>query len=325
MYIDLIKLPSPPIAGGVWLDGAPPTPEALEGKVVLVDFFDITSVAYLAALPYLFEWHRKYEPFGVRVLGVHCPSYEFARDPAVVESAVRRLEVPYPVGIDVDGALQKAFGIQSVPSRYVRDIQGFLRFYEIGDGDYGQIELFIHQAVRERDIRAELPDLMPPIRKEDRTGGFTLPVSREIRADEHVGNADPTAGGTVEHALPEERADGSAYLEGPWRRDGEAFVLEGAGAVRVPYRAAEVFVVAACPEETEVSVSVDGQPIGDAERGLNVHLADGGGTAIDIHSPRPYQLILHEEVEAHELEISSAGPGLAFFGVQFVSRMPAGI
>ena len=309
MYIDLIKLPAPPIAGGVWLDGAPPTPESLEGKVVLVDFFDIASVAYLESRPYLAEWHRKYRDFGVRVVGVHCPSYDFSRDPDRVAAEAKRLEIPYPVGIDGDESIRAAFGIQGVPSRYVIDIHGFLRFYEIGAEDPGQVELFLHQAVRERDIKAELPDLMPPVRKEDKTGGFTLPVTREIRALADVGNAVGEDEGVQEHVLPEARKDGLAYLEGPWRRAEESYDLEGTGAVRVPYHAAEVHAVMGCSEPTPVTVSLDG----------------GEARTIEVHAPRPYELIVHEEVEQHELTVASAGPGLRLYGVQFVSRMPAGI
>ena len=69
---------------------------------VLVEFWDFARVHSLRTLPYLRAWHERYAEAGLQVIGVHSPGYSFGRDPEIVERAVERLELPYPVVLDPD-------------------------------------------------------------------------------------------------------------------------------------------------------------------------------------------------------------------------------
>ena len=68
----------------------------------LVWFWDLSSINSIRALPYVLEWHRRYEALGLRVIGVHSPQFDFGHDAATVEAAVRRLAIPFPVASDPD-------------------------------------------------------------------------------------------------------------------------------------------------------------------------------------------------------------------------------
>ena len=83
----------PSFSGAVeWLNSAPLTPQALRGKVVLVDFWTFNCINCLHALPYVRAWAEKYRDYGLVVVGVHTPELAFERDIGNVRKAVARLE-----------------------------------------------------------------------------------------------------------------------------------------------------------------------------------------------------------------------------------------
>jgi thiol-disulfide isomerase/thioredoxin len=49
---------------GEWLNSPPLTPQALKGKVVLVDFWTYSCINCLRALPYVRAWAEKYKDRG---------------------------------------------------------------------------------------------------------------------------------------------------------------------------------------------------------------------------------------------------------------------
>src|SRR6202022_5103716 len=72
------------------------------GRPVLIEFWDFCRVNSIRTLPYLKAWHERYGPAGLRVIGVHASGFEPSRDPDAVRAAVARLEIPYPVVVDLE-------------------------------------------------------------------------------------------------------------------------------------------------------------------------------------------------------------------------------
>ncbi|MCZ6602667.1 MAG: redoxin domain-containing protein [Planctomycetota bacterium] len=323
MYVDMIRMPAPSLDGGTWLQSPPLSLDGFRGRPVCIDFWDYTSLPSLAGIPYLRQWHKRYQSFGTAFIGVHVPSYPFGGERENVEAAIRRLQIPYPVVIDDQGAIRKSFGIQSVPCRYIVDHAGFLRFYQIGDEDYENTELFLQQTLREMDSSLEMPGLQQPLRVEDRVGGFTLPSTPEIVVAESIGNPDDVkVGREGTYEIPASLEDGRAYLSGRWEKSERARVLSGEGGVRVIYKAAEVFLLAAHSSRAELEVRLDGQPVEKAAHGEDLSLAPGGEVRLVVDRPRPYQVLRHDGVERHDLEIRASSPGLEIYSIQFASRMP---
>ena len=79
-----------------WLNSKPLTPEALRGKVVLIDFWTYTCINWLRTAPYVRAWEQKYRDQGLVVIGVHSPEFEFEKDIDNVRRAVRELGSPIP-------------------------------------------------------------------------------------------------------------------------------------------------------------------------------------------------------------------------------------
>src|SRR4051812_39217929 len=91
-----------------WLNSAPLTPESLRGRVVLVDFWTYTCVNWLRTLPYIRAWADKYRK-GVTVVGVHTPEFGFERDVENVTARARELGVDYPIALDSEYGIWRAF------------------------------------------------------------------------------------------------------------------------------------------------------------------------------------------------------------------------
>ena len=128
-----------------WLNSPPLTPQALRGKVVLVNFWTFNCINCLHALPYVRAWAEKYRDYGLVVIGVHTPELPFERDIGNVRKAVARLKIDYPVVIDNDYAIWKAFGNEYWPAAYFIDAEGRIRHHHFGEHDYENSERVIQK------------------------------------------------------------------------------------------------------------------------------------------------------------------------------------
>ncbi|MDB5692646.1 MAG: Cytochrome c biosis protein transrane region [Alphaproteobacteria bacterium] len=140
----------PELAGAsVWLNSPPLTRESLRGKVVLVDFWTYSCINCLRSIPYVKAWDERYRRDGLVVIGVHAPEFAFERDVDNVRKAVADLGIAYPVALDNDYALWRAFQNNYWPAHYFIDAQGRVRYHHYGEGDYAGSERVIRQLLAE--------------------------------------------------------------------------------------------------------------------------------------------------------------------------------
>ena len=142
------ELPSFGGAAG-WLNSPPLTPAGLRGKVALIDFCTYTCINWLRQLPYVRAWAGKYSGAGLVVIGVHTPEFGFEHDVDNVRRAVKSRRVDYPVAIDNDYAIWRAFDNHYWPALYFADAQGRIRHHHFGEGEYQQSEMVIQQLLTE--------------------------------------------------------------------------------------------------------------------------------------------------------------------------------
>src|SRR5215467_12234904 len=132
-----------------WLNSPPLTASALRGKVVLVDFWTYTCINWLRTLPYVRAWAEKYKDQGLVVIGVHAPEFSFEKNLMNVGRAVKDLRVDYPVAVDNDHVIWRAFSNQYWPALYFVDAQGRVRHHHFGEGSYEQSEMIIQKLLAE--------------------------------------------------------------------------------------------------------------------------------------------------------------------------------
>src|SRR5262249_19952705 len=132
-----------------WLNSPPLDAAGLRGKVVAVDFWTYTCINWLRTLGYVRAFADRYRNDGLVVVGVHTPEFPFERDLENVRRAVSAMRVTYPVALDSEYRVWRAFGNHYWPALYVADAEGRIRFHHFGEGRYEESELAIQQLLRE--------------------------------------------------------------------------------------------------------------------------------------------------------------------------------
>jgi thiol-disulfide isomerase/thioredoxin len=139
-----------------WLNSPPLTVEELKGKVVLINFWTYSCINCLRAIPYVRAWAERYKDQGLVVIGVHAPEFAFEKTIGNVRKAIADHRISYPVAIDSDFAIWRAFDNQYWPALYIADAQGRIRDHHFGEGAYDASERTIQQ------LLAEAGDIDPP-------------------------------------------------------------------------------------------------------------------------------------------------------------------
>jgi thiol-disulfide isomerase/thioredoxin len=155
-----------------WLNTEPLTPEGLRGRVVLVDFWTYTCVNWLRTLPYVRAWADKYGHAGLTVIGVHTPEFGFEQNVDNVVAAARDFRVDYPIALDSDYAVWRAFANHFWPAVYIADGDGRLRHHHFGEGEYAATEMVIQQLLMDAGVDGVDQDLVA-----------VTPVALEVAAD----------------------------------------------------------------------------------------------------------------------------------------------
>lgn len=100
-------------------------------------------------IPSLREWHKTYAGQGLVVIGNHFPEFSYEADLDNLRDAIQRLEVPYAVAQDNDGATWDAYDVHYWPTLTLIDKRGDIRYKHIGEGRYDETEKAIKALLAE--------------------------------------------------------------------------------------------------------------------------------------------------------------------------------
>lgn len=175
--------PFPP--GTAWIGDEPADAERIAASgPVLVHFLDAAQLNCVRSLPYVLEWRRRYEPAGLRVVGIHTARYGLTGDPGAAAECLAALGAEHPVAIDAELRAWRDYGCKGWPSLFLFCKGGALRWYHLGEGAYDETERAIQgelNAARDDDAPAkEWPEPVEPIRASDHPGATVIPPSGEI-------------------------------------------------------------------------------------------------------------------------------------------------
>lgn len=320
---------TPEFTPAVWLNTEQPLWLAsLEGQAVLVDFWDYSSPESLLALPYVRQWHERYAHLGLAVIGVHTPQYAFGKERAQVELALEELDIRYPVLMDNDYRVWRAFGHISPSARYLIDAGGCVRAQAEGIGDISRLEQAIQTLLREMDAQVDLPPVLPSPAFQQVPHDPPTPTLRGGLRRGALGNPEGYARAPLIYRLPEQREPGAFYVAGAWGAGDQVLIYHGRteGVVHVPYQAAGVSAVFTPhvdpveriihPQVVAVEIWQDGQPLSDEQRGDDI--TDDG--RILVNRPRVYHLIRNQGVERHELALRVRSQGFGLYRFAFEAR-----
>jgi thiol-disulfide isomerase/thioredoxin len=314
-----------PSLGGAtgWLNSQPLTSGSLRGKVVLVQFCTYTCINWLRTLPYVRAWAEKYKEQGLTVVGVHTPEFEFEKDVDNVRRALKDMGVVYPVALDNDYAVWRAFQNQYWPALYLVDPQGHIRHHHFGEGNYEQSERIIQQLLAEAGVGGVGRELVPV----DARGAEAAADWGSLKSPENYLGYERTEnfaspGGVIPdksrvYAAPTQLRLNQWALSGDWTVGRQSVRLDKAGG-RIAYRfhARDLhLVMGPAVRETSVRfrVALDGQPA-SATHGVDVD-DRGNGT---VTEQRMYQLIRQPKpIADRQFEIEFLDSGAEAFAFTF--------
>jgi thiol-disulfide isomerase/thioredoxin len=203
-----------------WVNSPPLTAETLRGKVVLVDFWEYTCVNWIRTAPYIKAWNRDYAPLGLVVIGVHAPEFEFGKSAANIDRGIRDHGLTYPIAIDNDFTIWRAFGNDAWPAKYLFDNRGRLVRRWVGEGSYDEIEGEIRRLLTAAQPGIQLPAVSEQASTFSKTGPSESPrhwvvlgsdAQRRIGAKLDMLRAEFEAGEDIgaEYRLPRKRESDS--------------------------------------------------------------------------------------------------------------------
>jgi cytochrome c biogenesis protein CcdA/thiol-disulfide isomerase/thioredoxin len=276
----------PSLDGAVqWLNSPPLTAESLKGKVVLVGFWTYSCINCLRAIPYVRAWAEKYRDQGLVVIGVHAPEFAFEKNVDNVKKAIGDLGITYPVAIDNDYTIWRAFQNQYWPAHYFIDAKGQVRHHHFGEGDYDGSERVIQQLLAEAGKTGVAGDMV----EVKATGAEAASNQADVQSQEtYVGwqrsENFVDSKGTVNDAAHSYVAATPRLnewgLTGSWTVGSEqAGLNDKDGSIYYRFHARDLHLVlgpAADGKPVRYQVAVDGKPPGDGH-GADTD-AQGNGT-----------------------------------------------
>ncbi len=319
-----VERAAPSLDGAVqWLNSEPLTAAGLKGKVVLVDFWTYSCINCLRAIPYVEAWAQKYKDQGLVVIGVHAPEFAFEKNVDNVKKAIADIGITYPVAIDNNYAIWRAFDNEYWPAHYFIDAKGQVRHHHFGEGDYDQSERVIQQLLAEAGKTNVSSDIVAV-----KATGAEAAASSEadvqspetyvgyLRSQNFVDDA-----GTVNDAAHDYVAATPKLnewgLAGNWTVGGQQATSNGANtSLYYHFHARDLHLVlgpAADGKPIRFQITVDGKPPGD-NHGVDTD-ANGNGV---VTGQRLYQLVrTNGAVADHTFEIKFLDPGAQAFAFTF--------
>ncbi|MET0687830.1 MAG: redoxin domain-containing protein, partial [Methyloceanibacter sp.] len=313
----------PELTGAVeWLNSPPHTNAELKGKIVLIDFWTYSCINCLRTIPYVRAWAEKYKDQGLVVIGVHTPEFAFEKDIGNVKDAIADLKIAYPVAVDNDYAIWRAFNNRYWPAHYFIDAQGRIRHHHFGEGSYDVSERVIQDLLAEAGNAQVAADLVAV----NATGAEAPAAMETVKSPEtYIGYERAenfiSPGGLVENAAhvyaPEPPRLNEWALSGDWTVDKEhARLNEQDGSIVYRFHARDLHLVLAPTTDDKpvrFKVTLDGAPPGE-DHGMDV---DANGEGV-VTGERLYQLVRQKGgVGERTFEIKFFDPGVQAYAFTF--------
>ena len=283
-----------------WLNSPPLTRESLRGKVVLVDFWAYSCINCLRTMPYVNAWYRHYKDSGLVVLGVHSPEFAFEKDTGNVRAAVKKFDLAYPIALDSELKIWKAFNNRFWPAHYFVDAKGQIRGHHFGEGKYARSERMIRQLLMEAGA-TNLPEPLDDTAGAAQKSGVGAPADTAnvaspetylgyARAENFASAGTFARDAARAYALPKTLRLNQWGLGGSWRVEHERARLQSApGRIAFRFKARDLHLVlgpSAAGKPVRFRVTINGQPP-KQDAGMDID-ADGNGV---VREHRLYNLV----------------------------------
>lgn len=296
------------IDGYINTDGKPITLASLKGKVILLDIWTYSCINCQRTLPYINDWYGKYKDQGLEVVGLHTPEFGFEKVQANVEKAVKGFNIKYPVVLDNDYSTWQALGNQYWPRKYLVDIDGYIVYDHIGEGNYEETEKAIQHALQEREDRMGMDD---KVSKTTSTPSNAISFESEkvsspevyfgSSRNQYLANGKRSVGGEQTLSLPSNISANKLYLDGTWNITPEYAENTSQADIVFNYEAKNVYMASGSTTGIDIEIYKD----------------DVFVKKVTIKDEKLYPLIQDTDYGTHTLRIKIPKAGLQAFTFTF--------
>ena len=295
----------------------------LSGKLVLVDFWATWCGPCMNEAPHMVQINKDYASKGLVMIGIHAPEFAFEKDLNNVRRAVKDMRIDYPVAVDNELVIWRAFSNEEWPALYFIDSKGRVRHHYFGEGAYEESETVIQQLLTEAGVSGVGHELVSVD-----AGGIEAAADwSDLKSPEtYVGYGRTqnfvSPGGAAPdqprvYTLPSQLHLNDWALSGDWTVKKQATALDKPnGRIAYRFHARDLNLVMGPPAPgtfVKFRVLIDGQPPA-AARGVDVD-EQGIGT---ITEQRVYQLIRQPKpIADRQFEIEFFDSGVQAFSFTF--------
>ena len=232
-------------------------------KVILLDVMTYSCINCQRTFPYVNAWHEKYKDKGLEIVAIHTPEFAFERKIENVRNAMEKFGIKFPVVLDNDYGTWNAYGNNYWPRKYLIDIDGFVIYDHIGEGEYDITESKIKEALQERADRLGNTDVEKQISNSNASATVatekTSARSHEtyfgaFRNYNFFGNGDSGREYMDTFTLPKTFIPNEFYLGGNWTVGNQYIESNGDATLAFSYDATRVHLVAESPNTTTITI-----------------------------------------------------------------------
>ena len=308
-----------------WINSEPLKIEQLRGKVVLVDFWTYTCINCIRTLPYLKDWDKKYRDKGLVIVGVHTPEFEFEKKYENVLKAVNDYQLKYAVAQDNNYVTWNLYQNRYWPHKFLIDIDGYIRYDHIGEGNYEETEKMIQSLLQEK------------MEKENKKNGISFNITKPEAAIDvntvYIGTPEIYFGYQFERGnlgydgiKPDTIVDfkispkpfkNYVYLSGKWKNNADNMELVGdEGEIFLIFEAKSVNIVAGSENISDLSVYLDNNAENEKNKGRDV-IIQGNESISKINEFKLYNVASAEKYDTHVIDINVVGKGFKIYTFTF--------
>ena len=285
--------------------------QKLRGKVVLVDFWTYSCINCLRTIPDMVGLDKKYSKYGLVIVGVHSPEFEFEKNANNVKNALSRYGIKYPVAMDNNLDTWTNYNNQYWPAHYLIDKNGMVVYTHFGEGQADELD---------NNIRVLL-GLGGKVSSDSPQPDFFIGQTPETylgytRADNFSSPEMVVQNSLANYILPNFLSANNWALKGRWQINNQDVVTgSGDSKLQLNFTAKHVYLVlgSATNLPIKVNVKLNGSSV------LKEAGSDVVAGVVTVTNHRLYELINQNSVKNSLLELSTNESGLEAYAFTFGS------
>lgn len=285
--------------------------QKLRGKVVLVDFWTYSCINCLRTIPDMVGLDKKYSKYGLVIVGVHSPEFEFEKNANNVKNALSRYGIKYPVAMDNNLDTWTNYNNQYWPAHYLIDKNGMVVYTHFGEGQADELD---------NNIRVLL-GLGGKVSSDSPQPDFFIGQTPETylgytRADNFSSPEMVVQNSLANYTLPNFLSANNWALKGRWQINNQDVVTgSGDSKLQLNFTAKHVYLVlgSATNLPIKVNVKLNGSSV------LKEAGSDVVAGVVTVTNHRLYELINQNSVKNSLLELSTNESGLEAYAFTFGS------